>query len=81
MLYIDEVRELPSGDGVKLFFVKSRTAGEHFVQYRTGSSYTDASGKRHNQRVTIGKTGRRPSFTPMRPISPSCTRSRPAARS
>lgn len=56
MLYIDEVRELPSGDGIKLFFVKSRTAGEHFVQYRTGSSYTDASGKRHNQRVTIGKT-------------------------
>lgn len=56
MLYIDEVRELLSGDGVKLFFVKSRTEGEHFVQYQTGSSYTDAPGKRHNQRVTIGKT-------------------------
>ena len=56
MLYIDEVRELPSGDGVKLFFVKSRTEGEHFVQYRTGPSYTDASGRRRNQRVTIGKT-------------------------
>ena len=56
MLYINEVRELPSGDGVKLFFVKSRTEGEHFVQYRTGPSYTDAAGKKHNRRITIGKT-------------------------
>ena len=50
MLYINEVRELPSGEDVKLFFVPSRKQGEHFVYLKTALSWTDDNGKRHNSR-------------------------------
>ena len=56
MLYINEVRELPSGDDVKLFSVPSGKQGECFVYLRTGPSWTDENGKRHNSRESIGKT-------------------------